>query len=346
MDAPKLRFAMFGTGVFGQIFAPYINEVAELVSICDPSPEARSAFREKTGLALPEFDNAERLLAEVDIDAVALTGPNHTHKPLALAAARAGKHVYCEKTMAPTVPNCWEMVRACEAAGVRLMVGHKRRIRPPWARMIQLCDQLGPVYAISSCKYHDSSGYNPQGWWWRDAECGGTLPLVGVHTIDWMRAMCGDVESVSALAAPQINSHFDYPDTMHVSLRFRSGAVGALSVSASYPILQYREACSSDVITREGGMRIQTYLDHIDLSYRRRDDSETHYERFDDLGHAHAFRKELGDFVRWVTEGAEPCLTWREGLRCVEVMEAAHHYSARQNGRWVDLPLYPELEAA
>jgi UDP-N-acetyl-2-amino-2-deoxyglucuronate dehydrogenase len=59
------------------------------------------------------------LLAEVEVDAVALTGPNCTHKPIAIAVARAGKHVFCEKMMALTVPDCWEMVHACDAANVR-----------------------------------------------------------------------------------------------------------------------------------------------------------------------------------------------------------------------------------
>jgi predicted dehydrogenase len=339
----QLRFALFGTGVFGSIFASYINEIGELVAICDPAPAARARFRDKTGLQLPEFDTPERLFAGIGVDAVALTGPNDTHRPIALSAARAGKHVYCEKTMAPSVPDCWAMVRACEAAGVRLLVGHKRRLRPPWARMLDLRDQLGPVYAISSCKYHDSRGYNPQGWWHREAECGGTLPLVGVHTVDWMRAMCGDVSEVSAVAAPQIEAQFDYPDTLHVSVRFKSGAIGSLSVSASYPLLQYRESCSSDVLTRDGGMRIVTFMDHIDLYWKRRDEQDAHHERYDDLGHAHAFRRELGDFARWITDGTEPCLTWREGLRCVEVMEAAHR-SAGLHGGWVQLPLYPEFE--
>lgn len=343
MSDHKLRFALFGTGVFGTIFASFINEIGDLVAICDPVPEARAGFREKTGLELPEFDTPECLFAGIDVDAVAVTGPNNTHKSISIAAARAGKHVYCEKTMAPSVPDCWEMVRACETAGVRLLIGHKRRLRPPWARMIDLRDELGPVYAISSCKYHDSRDYNPRGWWHRGAECGGTLPLVGVHTIDWMRAMGGDVAGVSAVAAPQIDSQFDYPDTLHVSVRFKSGAVGSLSVSASYPLLQYRESCSSDVLTRDGGMRILTFMDHIDLFWKHRDEQETHHERFDDLGHAHAFRRELGDFVRWITDGIEPCLTWREGFRCVEVMEAAHR-SAEQQGAWVQLPLYPELE--
>ena len=67
------------------------------------------------------------------------------------------------------------------------------------------------------------------------------------------------------------------------------------------------------------------------------------HERFDDLGFQHAYRQEMGDFVNWGVEGTEPCLTWREGLRCVEVMEAAHR-SAEAGGVVINLPLYPELE--
>ena len=84
-------------------------------------------------------------------------------------------------------------------------------------------------------------------------------------------------------------------------------------------------------------------MDHIDLYWQHQDDTSSRHERFHDLGFDHAFRKELGDFVSWITEGIEPCLTWREGLRCVEVMEGAHR-SANQDGTWLKLPLHPELE--
>ena len=65
--------------------------------------------------------------------------------------------------------------------------------------------------------------------------------------------------------------------------------------------------------------------------------------RLDDLGFSHAYRQEFGDFIRWIVDDTEPCLTWREGLRCVEVMEAAHR-SAEEGGSVISLPLYPELE--
>lgn len=343
MTHHRLRFALFGAGDFGPYFAPYINEVAELVAICDPRPEARQNFSRQTGLQVKEFDTTERLLAGVDIDCVAITSPNFTHRDIAVAAARAGKHVYCEKAMANSVGQCWEMVRECEKGGVRLMVGHKRRLRPPWARMIELRDRLGPVAAISACMYYDARPYNHHGWWTRADLCGGLLDVAGVHTIDWMRAMCGDVAAVRALAPPQIDPRYDFPDTLHADLQFVDGAVASLDVSLVYPLWKFRESVGSRVVCRQGGMHLAPFLDHIDLYWQHMSDPGPNHERFDDLGFDHAYRTELGDFVRWIADGTPPCLSWREGLRCVEVMEAAHR-SAEAMGELVRLPLYPELE--
>ncbi len=337
------RFALFGAGDFGPHFAPYINEFAELVAVCDPNSHARADFARHTGLDLPGFDHHEVLLDAVDVDAVVIASPNFTHKEITLAAAQRGKHVFCEKAMAPTVPDCWEMVRACRQADVRLMVGHKRRLRPPWARMIELRQKLGKVLAITSCAYYDARPYDHRGWWTRREECGGTLPVIGVHIVDWMRAMCGDVRTVRTLAAPHVDPRYDFPDTLHVSLQFASGAIATLNVSMVYPLLKFRESGGPLAICEHGGMRFVPFLEHLDLYWQHRNDSEPHFERFDDLGFNHAYRQEFGDFARWIADGAEPCLTWQEGLRCVEVMEAAHR-SADEGGSVIHLPLYPDLE--
>jgi len=193
MKNRRLRVSLIGTGDFGPNFATYINQVADRVAICDPNPLSRARFAEQTGLQLPEYGHHEQLLDEVDVDGVVIASPNFTHKEIAVAAAERRKHVFCEKAMATTVPDCWEMVRACQQTGVRLMIGHKRRLRPPWARMIELRERLGRVMSITSCAYYDARPYDHQGWWTRREQCGGTLPVIGVHIVDWMRAMCGDV---------------------------------------------------------------------------------------------------------------------------------------------------------
>jgi UDP-N-acetyl-2-amino-2-deoxyglucuronate dehydrogenase len=345
MSGKKLRFAMFGTGNFGPFFARYINEAAELVAICDPSAEARARFVESTQLKVRGFENYQELLDTVAVDAVALTGPNHTHKAIAIKAAQAGRHVFCEKAMALTVPDCWEMVRACEAASVRLMVGQKRRLRPPWARMIQLRDLLGPVRAISTVGYFAGEFH---GWWTRKAESGGVLDCSGVHELEWMRAMCGDVAAVSAITAPQIDGQYDFADSIHVSLQYRSGAIGFLGVSLSYPLKKYREVYGAEVVCLDGGMRCVSSIQHADIHWRLRGEEVDHHERFEETGNVpigaeEALRREIREFVRWVADGTPPTLTWEQGLRCVEIIEAAHR-SAEEAGKWMHLPLYPDLE--
>jgi len=345
MANAKLKVGLIGTGDFGPHFAPYVNEVSELVAVCDPNPAGLANFSKQTGLKLPEFDHHEKLLDSADLDAVVIASPNFTHKEIAIAAAKRGKHIFCEKAMATTTSDCWAMVRACEKANVRLVVGHKRRLRPPWARMVELREKLGPALAITACAYHDARAYdNTSKWWCQREKSGGTLPLIGVHIIDWMRAMCGDVATVRALAAPQIDTGYDFPDTLHVSLEFKSGAVASLTVSLSSPPLKFREAGGPQIVYRNGGVRFDPHMEHLDLYWQHHDDKEPRLERFDDLGFDDAYRQEFGDFVRWVSDDRyQPCLTWREGLRCVEVMEAAHR-SADEGGSIIAMPLYPALE--
>ncbi len=132
INRPRLQVALIGAGNFGVELAEYVREVADLVAVCDPSAESRSLLIKSLGRDLAEYEETGALFADKEFDAVVITSPHHTHRQITVEAARAGKHVYCEKAMANTVPECWEMVRACEQANIRLMIGHKRRLRPPW----------------------------------------------------------------------------------------------------------------------------------------------------------------------------------------------------------------------
>ncbi len=345
MTSRRLRAALCGAGDFGTYFSSFVAEVTDLVAVCDPNPAALAGFVQSTGMQVAAFEDYDHMLDHVALDAVVITSPNFTHKQMAVTAAARGLHVFCEKAMALSVPECWDMVRACDNAGVRLMVGHKRRLRPAWVRMLELCPRLGDAIAATACIYYDARPYDRRGWWTSWNGCGGTLFLTGVHTIDWLRALCGDVAAVRAVAAPVVDSRYEYPDTLHTTLEFHSGAVASVNVSFNYPLALYRESVGIQVVCRGGAMQLKTFRDHLELAWQAHEDSAPTLERFDDPGFDYAYRRELGDFVQWVTRGTEPCLTWREGLRCVEVMEAANR-SVRQAGAIVRLPLYPELEPA
>lgn len=342
----KLRLGLVGCGDFGKYIGRYFLEVADIVALCDVNAAGMEETAKALDLDVPHYTDYKEMFAAGGLDAVVVTAANFVHAQITVAAAEAGLHVFCEKAMARTVPECWEMVRACEKNHVKLMVGHKRRLRTPWARMIELTDEavLGEVLAVSVTQYADYRPYGFFNMWWADPELsGGFFQMHGVHVIDWFRALCGDAKKVTAMYGPQHDARYKYPDVVHATFQFESGALASLNGGLSYPLHKFREAQGPWAECRHGGFKLVPEMDHIDLYWQRLDEEEPHHERFDDLGFDHAYRLEVGDFVRWIQEDRPPCLTWVEGLRCVEMMEAGYR-SAEAGGQLIELPLYPELE--
>src|SRR4030095_16856780 len=95
---------------------------------------------------------------------------------------------------------------------------------------------------------------------------------------------CGDVAAVSAIAAPHVDSRYDFSDSIHVSLQYRSGAIGFLGVSLSYPLKKYREVYGAEIVCRDGGMRLATSLQAADLYWRLSSESVEHHERYEETG--------------------------------------------------------------
>ena len=342
----KLRLGLIGCGGFGGTIGSYFLNLADITALCDLDSKATAATARQLSLDVPRYVDYRRMLEKAQLDAVIIATINAVHADITVAAAEAGLHVFCEKAMARTVPECWQMVRACRKNNVRLMIGHKRRLRPPWARMIELTDDslLGDVLSVTVAQYADLRPYNFSDNWWGDPELsGGHFATHGVHVIDWFAALCGRATKVSAYFGPQHKHAYKYPDIIHATYQFRSGALASVSSGMSFPLHEYRESQTPWAQCRHGGFKLVPCIDHIDLYWQRGDSRDIHHERFDDLGFEHAFQLEAVDFVRWVTEDRKPCLTWIEGLRCVEMMEAAYR-SAEKGGEVIELPLYPELE--
>jgi glucose-fructose oxidoreductase len=347
--AARLKIGLVGCGSFGKFLGKYFQESADIAALCDTNRAGMDQTAEHLAINVPQYSDYRKMFRDAKLDAVAVTAANFVHMPITIAAAKRGLHVFCEKAMALNTRECWKMVRACEENNVKLMVGHKRRLRPPWARMIELTrdDLLGPPLAITVTQYADMRPYNYPGTWWADPKTagGGMLTLLGVHVIDWFGAMCGDAAQVSAVYGPQLDAGYKFPDVSHATYVFQSGAIATINSSSAYPLHRFREAQGPRVQCRGGAMKLEPFMDHIDLYWQRLDEDEPHHERFDDLGFDHAYRLETSDFVRWITEDRKPCLTWVEGLRCVEMMEAAYR-SADRGGRVVTFPLHPKLESS
>ena len=344
----KLRFALIGYGSFGRSLVKFLFGItrAELVAVYDDNESflhdaARDLGRDLGG-DLKTFTSLEKLMDWSGFDAVMICSANYQHRDQAILAAQGGKHVFCEKPMAINTSDCWDMVEASEKNDVKLMVGHKRRLRPPWAKMAAIAKsgELGDPLAVNVTQYHWYPEF-PE-WWLKKDLCGGIYHRAGVHDIDFMRFVLGDAESVFSAGISDVTGDAEYRELMTSTIQFRGCGIGTIQCSFHTPPLKFREAYGPTISCSAGGIRMIPHLDHIDLEYQRLG-GEKKEIRFDDLGADHAYNLELSNFVEWVLDGAEPLLTWEEGLRCVEIMEAAY-IGADKGGKKIDLPLCPERE--
>lgn len=331
----RLRFGLVGCGNFGAELCAYIQEVADVVAVCDSDQSHAAALAILLGGDVRAFDRWQMMYRTADLDAVAIVGPNHMHADATVDAADRGLHVFCEKPMALTVADCRRMVAACDQANVRLMVGHKRRLRPAWARLIALTGSkfVGEPLSIQINAYCDYRGTPlPNSWWSRSALSGGLLFMNAPHAIDLLHALAGPAQSVSAVYGLKHDAGFEYPDIMHVRICFVSGAIGDIAIATLYPLARFRQSQGVRMVCHHGGAELIPDQESARLVWQCLDSAQPNTECFNDHGFDHAYRLEIGDFVRWITAGDEPCLTWREGLHCVQIMEAAQH-SAENGGQ-------------
>ena len=154
MSGDVLRWGIVSTakiGVAKVIPATQKAERCEVTAIA--SRDAARAERAAGELGIPRsYEAYEALLADPDVDAVYIPLPNHEHAAWTIAAARAGKHVLCEKPLAMTVAEGEEMVRTCAAEGVVLMEAFMYRLHPSWEAVRELVasGRIGRLRAIQS----------------------------------------------------------------------------------------------------------------------------------------------------------------------------------------------------
>src|SRR5690606_26114714 len=160
----RLRFGVLSTASIGLTKAvPGIMGAAncEVVAIASRNVDAARSAADRLGIGTAH-GSYEALLADPNVEAVYIPLPNHLHAEWTIAAARAGKHVLCEKPMALTVADAERMVEACERAGVRLMEAFMYRQHPSWVAVRDLVagGRIGRLVAVQSwfSYYNDDPG--------------------------------------------------------------------------------------------------------------------------------------------------------------------------------------------
>lgn len=200
----------------------------------DPDPQARE-FAARQGLKF-SADYADAL-SDLAVNALVLATPHSLHLRQVVAAARAGKPVFCEKPLALTQADAAQMIEACERAGVVLGVGHNRRWWPAMRELKRLVDagELGPLLHLEGHNSNENSNQVAGGWRTLPSESpGGGMTGAGLHVLDAMVGLAGPVRRAQAQfierkppPAPQ--------DSVSVMLAFENGASGLLATVRATP---------------------------------------------------------------------------------------------------------------
>jgi len=207
-----LGVGMVGYGYMGKMHSyayaslPFIYHPLpfriKLVGACAPSEGSRNLALESAGyeFATPDY---EELLARDDVSIINVCTPNYLHKEQAIAAIRAGKHVYCDKPLALTGADAQEMADLARESGLTCQVTFHNRFCPALLRARQLVEDgfLGDVISFRAVYLH--AGYNdpnrPMSWKMRRETSGaGSLLDLGTHIIDIVRWLAGDFAKVNA----------------------------------------------------------------------------------------------------------------------------------------------------
>jgi predicted dehydrogenase len=227
-----------GTGFGCRVHVPALRaagfEVLALVGT-DPDRTARRAERNGIPRALTDLDAA---LALDGVVAVTVATPPDTHAAVAIAAARAGKHIICEKPFARDVTEARAMLAAVEEAGVTHLVGHEFR----WAPDRAVAARAIADGAIGEPRFATFLSYVPlvadpatkvPRWWFDETAGGGWLGASGSHVVDQIRTWLGEFESVSAALGVVSARAGGAEDSFTVRFRLRNGVDGVLQQTAA-----------------------------------------------------------------------------------------------------------------
>lgn len=236
MKKSELRFALIGCGRIANRHAEHIDNMANLIAVCDVDKERADAMAAKYNAAV-YYDIADLLQNEKNIDVASICTPNGLHAQHSIQALRAGYHVLCEKPLATNVHDCGEMIKTAEMYNRRLFAIKQNRFNPPVAEVKKIIDEgrLGKIYSVQlSCFWNRNPEYYENSWKGTLELDGGTLYTQFSHFIDLLYWLIGDVKSAKAFMGNYDHKGvIEFEDTGAVILEFYNGAIGTVNYTVN-----------------------------------------------------------------------------------------------------------------
>ena len=339
--AKKVKIGLLGAGRIGKLHGTNVQNFipeAEISVVADPfMNDSMKEWAESVGIRKTS-SNPEDVFADPEVDAVFICSSTDTHADFIIQAAKAGKHIFCEKPIHTDIARIKEALQAVEEAGVKLQVGFVRRFDKNHKAVHDAVasGKLGAPYVVKVCS--------------RDPEAppmeyvkvsGGIFMDMMIHDFDMVRYLSGsDVTEVSAAGACLVDTRFaDYDDvdTAIVTLKFANGAIGVIDNcrQAPYGYDQRVEVhCEKGCVQDNNALENVAYVS-TNAGVESAKPTWFFLERYND-----AFVTEEKAFVDAIINNTETPVGAKDGLEPVRIAAAAK--KSLKEGRPVKLS---EIEA-
>lgn len=344
----KIRFGVIGAGMAGPLNAGALRDIpeAEIVAFSTRKEAVCKKFCEEYDIPRYYTDYEEMLKCD-DIDAICVGTPPHLHEEMVIKAAKAGKHVMCEKPIAINLNEADRMIEACKEAGVKLGVIFMYRFMDEAVKIKKAIDEgkLGRLISVDcSGKCFRSDEYYASGEWrgtWK-GEGGGSLMSQTIHFIDLMLYLTGDVSSLTGRYMTTIHPEIEVDDIANASFKMKNGAIGTVqsgtAVRPGYPrhIEIHGEKGTIKIVEEE---IIEWKVEGMDEEQYLAKDKADSGDTATGAGYVATenHRRQYVDFIQAIQEDKEPLVNGEEARKTLEFIRAI--YQSQDTGKQVEFPV-------
>jgi predicted dehydrogenase len=349
MDNP-IKIAVVGGGYGSKVALPAYQELDEFepVAVWSRRPERAQELAEEAGVELGTSD-LDELLSAPGLEAVHIATPVVTHLSFAVAAARRGFHVLCEKPLGDNLAEARQIAAAIRAAGVVGAVGYELRLKETRQHLIERAREVfgrPRMVSVSLVQSdHDHPHSRPRTWVHDATMGGGRLQGYGVHDLDMLLEIVPPVEAVAAATEVGVKVRttgedgellpVTAEDAYAILLQFRGGGLGIVSLVAT---ARHGRGDVIELHGDEGTVR----LDADQRVWWGRASDELQCEGPFDNSSSEGFKRLARNFWAAIREGADPDPSLDEGLRVQALFDAVR--IAAIEHRWVRPEPIPVLD--
>ena len=328
----ELTFGVIGLGRMGLLHATNLNGsiTGARLKAAAVDAEHRRQLESAGDVPFPLVD-VETLIADPEIDAIAVVSPTSFHREHIARCAATGKAVFVEKPLAGTMEDTLAVADAVRGAGIPIQIGFQRRFDPSYARALELIEE-GAIGSVEMFRGISCDGIPPVDYL---RTSGGLFRDLGVHDIDAARFLTGEeIVAVSATGAILIEpalAEFDDVDHGIITMRFANGGLGVIQncwrAPYGYDIRAEVHGSLGKVIAEVDAREPTALYTDRSFTFRRH---HMFVERFAD-----AYRLEMQAFVDAIWSDRTPTPGIEDGVRAFAVADAATR--SRLENRWIEI---------